>query len=120
MSAVRDETKSLTTLPSAGIDGNKRLTVQAGAGLFVFLAALGVTIVGIGRLLWLHLFLGVLLIGPLAVKLASTGYRFARYYTGAAAYARNGPPPLVLRSMAPLLVLDTLVVFASGVALLIV
>ncbi len=99
-------------------DGNERLTVQAGAVLFVLLAVLGVTIVRIGQLTWLHLFLGLLLLGPLALKLASTGYRFARYYTGAPAYRVKGPPATALRVMAPLLVLDTLVVFASGVVLL--
>lgn len=99
-------------------DGNERLTVQAGAVLFVLLAALGITIVRIGQLTWLHLFIGLLLIGPLALKLASTGYRFARYYTHDPAYVRKGPPLPLLRMMAPLLVIDTLVVFASGVALL--
>ena len=99
-------------------DGNERLTVQAGAVLFVLLAVLGVTIVRIGQLTWLHLFLGLLLIGPLCLKLASTGYRFARYYTGAPAYRRKGPPPAALRVMAPLLVVDTLAIFVSGVALL--
>ena len=60
--------------------------MQAGALLFVLLAVLGVTILRIGQLMWLHLFLGLLLIGPLALKLASTGYRFARYYTGQPSY----------------------------------
>lgn len=106
------------SLLAGATDGNERLTVQAGAVLFVLLAVLGVTIVRIGQLTWLHLFLGLLLIGPLALKLASTGYRFARYYTGAPAYRRKGPPPAALRVMAPLLVVDTLVIFASGVALL--
>jgi hypothetical protein len=39
-----------------------------------------VTIVGIGQLLNVHLFLGMLLIGPVALKMGSTGYRFVRYY----------------------------------------
>ena len=46
----------------------------------------------IGQLLWLHLFVGLLLIGPVVLKLASTGYRFARYYTNDAVYRRKGPP----------------------------
>jgi hypothetical protein len=86
--------------------------------LFVLLAVLGVTILRIGQLLSVHLFLGLLLIGPLALKLASTGYRFVRYYTREPRYRRKGPPPPILRLMAPLLVLSTLVVFASGVLLL--
>lgn len=105
-------------LLAGATDGNERLTVQAGAVLFVLLAVLGITIVRIGQLTWLHLFLGLLLIGPLALKLASTGYRFARYYTGDRAYRLKGPPPAALRVMAPLLVVDTLVIFVSGVALL--
>jgi hypothetical protein len=60
----------------------------------------------------------MLLIGPLALKLAGTGYRFVRYYTANPRYRRKGPPPLPLRLMAPILVLSTLVVFVSGVALL--
>ncbi len=105
-------------LLAGATDGNERLTVQAGAVLFVLLAVLGITIVRIGQLTWLHLFLGLLLIGPLMLKLASTGYRFARYYTGDPPYRLKGPPQAALRVMAPLLVVDTLVVFASGVALL--
>jgi hypothetical protein len=105
-------------LTAGGTEGNERLTVQAGSVLLVLLAALGVTIIRIGQLTWLHMFLGLLLLGPLAVKLASSGYRFTRYYTSDPDYVRKGPPPLPLRLMAPVLVLDTLVVFASGVALL--
>jgi hypothetical protein len=101
-----------------GTEGNERLTVQAGAVLFVLLAVLGVTIIRIGQLLWLHLFLGLLLVGPLALKLASTGWRFASYYVGRAAYRIKGPPPAALRLLAPLLVIDTLVVFVSGLVLL--
>jgi hypothetical protein len=105
-------------LLAGGTDGNERLTAITGAALIVLLAVLGVTIIAIGRLLWLHLFLGMLLIGPLGLKLASTGYRFGRYYTRNPAYRRKGPPPAALRLLAPLVVVSTVVVFASGVALL--
>lgn len=105
---------------AGGTDGNERLTVQVGAVLIVLLAVLGLTILRIGQLLSVHLFVGLLLIGPLALKLASTGYRFMRYYTHEPRYRRKGPPPPILRLMAPLLVLSTLVVFASGVALLLI
>jgi integral membrane sensor domain MASE1 len=73
-----------------GIDGNERLTAVAGVLLLVLFAVIGVTIIRIGQLPWLHLFLGLLLIGPVALKLASTGYRFARYYLATAAYRLNG------------------------------
>ncbi len=94
------------------------MTATAGGVLIVLLAAIGLTIVAIRPLLWVHLFLGMLLIGPVALKLGSTGYRFIRYYTANPSYQRKGPPPLPLRLIAPIVVLTTVVVFASGVALL--
>jgi hypothetical protein len=103
---------------AGGTEGNERLTTINGLLLIVLLAVLGVTIIRIGQLLWLHLFLGLVLLGPLALKLASTGYRFMRYYTSDAAYRRKGPPAPALRALAPLVVLSSLVVFATGVALL--
>ncbi len=66
------------------------------------------------------MFLGVLLIGPVVLKLASTGYRFIRYYTFEARYRRKGPPAMPLRLLAPIVVISTVVVFASGVALMLV
>jgi hypothetical protein len=105
-------------LTGGGTDGNERLTAAAGVVLLVLFAALGVTVVRNGQLLWLHLFLGMLLIGPVLLKLASTGYRFARYYTANPAYRRKGPPATPMRLLAPLVVLSTVVVFGSGVALL--
>jgi hypothetical protein len=101
-----------------GTTGNERLTSAAGALLIVLLAVIGVTIIRIGQLLSVHMFVGMLLIGPLVLKLASTGYRFIRYYAHNARYVRKGPPPTALRLLAPLVVLSTLVVFGSGVALL--
>ena len=87
--------------------------------LIVLLAVIGVTIVRIGSLLSVHLFVGLVLIGPLVLKLASTGYRFTRYYTGNPRYRDKGAPPTPLRLIAPVVVISTVVVMASGVALLI-
>lgn len=101
-----------------GIGGNEQLTAMAGVILVVLFAVLGVTIVRIGQLIWLHLFLGLLLLGPVALKLASTGYRAARYYLRAAVYVAKGPPMLALRAMGPLFVALTAIVFASGIVLL--
>jgi hypothetical protein len=86
--------------------------------LIVLLAVLGLTIIRIGQLIWLHLFLGLLLIGPVALKMASTGYRFTRYYAGNRAYVRKGPPPIILRLIAPVVVLTTVIVFVTGVLLM--
>ncbi len=114
----RGRRESSERITGGGTDGNERLTAAAGVLLLVLFAALGVTILRIGQLLWLHLFLGMLLIGPVLLKLASTGYRFARYYTANPAYRRKGPPDTPMRLLAPLVVLSTVVVFGSGVALL--
>ncbi len=105
-------------LTGGGTTGNERLTTATGAVLLVLLALLGVTILRIHGLLWLHMFVGMLLIGPVLLKLSSTGYRFIRYYSANPRYRRKGPPPLALRVLAPMVVLSTVVVFASGVALL--
>jgi hypothetical protein len=110
----------LRGLLAGGTEGNERLTVLTGLLLIVLLAALGITIVRIGQLLWLHLFLGLVLIGPVALKLASTGYRLVRYYTANPRYHAKGPPVPALRILAPGVVLLTASVFASGVVLLFV
>jgi hypothetical protein len=101
-----------------GPDGNEQLTAATGVVLIVLLAALGITILRIGQLTWLHFFLGLLLIGPVALKMASTGYRFTRYYTHSLAYRERGAPETWLRLLAPVVVLSTVVVFVSGVVLL--
>ena len=103
-----------------GTVGNEILTSAAAIVLTVLLAAEGVTILNVGALRTPHMFIGMVLIPPILVKLGSTGYRFARYYLGARAYREKGTPLLPLRLLAPLLVLATVGIFASGVALLIV
>ena len=107
-------------LLAGGTEGNERLTVVTGVLLIVLLAVVGLTIVLIGQLIWLHLFLGLILIGPVGLKMASTGYRFVRYYTSNPPYRRKGPPAPALRALGPLLVGLTVIVLATGVALLVV
>ena len=109
---------SLARLIAGGTAGNEQLTAATGVVLLLLLAALGVTIVRIGSLLNAHMFLGMLLIGPVVLKMASTGYRFVRYYAANPRYRSKGPPPAAMRLIAPIVVLSTVVVFASGVALL--
>lgn len=100
-----------------GTEGNERLTAAAGAVLVVLLAVEGLTIVFLRPLFALHVFVGMLLVPVVLVKLASTGYRFVRYYRGAPAYRRKGPPHPLLRLLGPVVVLTTLAVFGSGIAL---
>lgn len=97
---------------------NERLTATTATVLLVLLAVEGFTILSLDRLLSVHIVVGMLVIPPVALKLASTGYRFVRYYTGEASYVAKGPPHLLMRLLAPLLVLATLAVLGTGVALL--
>jgi len=106
--------------PSGGADGNERLTAGAAALLFALLAVEGVTIVFLRPLFSVHVFVGMLLIPPVALKLGSTGWRFVRYYGGDPEYRRSGPPLLPLRLLAPVVVASTLGVLATGVALLVI
>jgi hypothetical protein len=107
-------------VPTAGTRGNELLTSATGAVLTALLVAEGVTILWLDGLRAEHMFIGLVLIPPVLLKLASTGYRFARYYAGAPRYRAKGPPLLPLRLLAPLLVAATVLVFATGVALLLV
>jgi hypothetical protein len=108
-------------LTGGGTRGNERLTAAAGAVLIGLLAVIGVTIISIRPLIWVHLFVGMLLIGPVVLKIGTTGYRFVRYYACDPSYRRKGAPPPMLRLViAPVVVASTVVVFATGVALLLV
>ena len=102
-----------------GTAGNATLTRTVAAVLTLLLAAEGITILDLRGLRTPHMFIGLVLLGPLAVKLGSTGYRFARYYGGARPYREKGPPALPMRLLAPVLVAATVGVFASGIALLV-
>jgi len=102
-----------------GSTGNEQLTLVVAALLTVLLAVEGATILRIGSLLTIHAFVGMLLIPVVALKLASTGWRMLRYYQRGEEYVLRGPPHIALRMLvAPVLVLSTLLVFGTGVALL--
>ena len=116
---ARRRGRHLNDLIGGGTDGNEVLTSMTGGVLIVLLAVLGITILRIHQLIWLHLFLGLVLLGPIVVKLASTGYRFVRYYTRNPAYRSKGPPEPLMRLTAPIVVASTVVVFATGILLLI-
>jgi hypothetical protein len=106
-----------------GTEGNERLTTTAAAVLLVLLAVEGATLLSIRSLLSLsvHVFIGMLLIPPVLLKLASTGSRVACYYAGRREYRQKGPPALLMRLLvAPVVVASTAGLFASGVALIVV
>jgi hypothetical protein len=103
---------------SGGPSGNERLTAATAMVLLVLLAAEGVTLLSLRTFLSAHVFIGMLLVPPVVLKLASTGWRFLRYYRGDRAYRRAGAPaPLMRFLVAPVVIASTVGLFASGVAL---
>jgi hypothetical protein len=100
-----------------GVEANGRLTALTGAVLLVLLAAMGLTVLDVRRFLPEHFLIGFLLIPPLGLKVASTGYRFVRYYMGAFSYREAGPPPWPVRVLGPMVILSTAVLFVTGLEL---
>jgi|SRR6266576_3546941 len=100
-----------------GVEANARLTGYLGVVLVVLLAAELVTGLRFRQLLPAHAVIGFVLLPPVLLKLASVGYRFARYYTGDARYRAAGPPRLAMRLLGPVIVLLTVVVLGTGIEL---
>ncbi len=117
--ATRPPSTLLRRLVGGGTAGNEELTAITAVVLLLLLAALGVTILRVHQLLNPHMFIGMVLLGPVVLKIASTGYRFVRYYSRDPRYLSKGPPELLMRLTAPIVVLSTVVVFATGVVLLV-
>jgi DMSO/TMAO reductase YedYZ molybdopterin-dependent catalytic subunit len=113
-----------------GVAGNTRLTSLVGVVLLALL------VLEVASALWfalltynlalppgplydvvrpVHFLVGFMLMPLIAIKLASTGYRFGRYYTRNPAYHRAGPPPPLLRLIAPLLIVSAVILVFSGV-----
>jgi hypothetical protein len=75
---------------------------------------------GNARLVSWHIAVGALLVLPALLKTATTGWRIVRFYAAAEPYRAAGPPPIVLRVLGPLVVLSTLGILGTGVALVLV
>jgi hypothetical protein len=104
---------------TGGSQGNEHLTAVVAAVLVLLLFVEGATLLKIGSLLTVHAFVGLLLVPIVVLKLGSTGWRMFRYYLGSEEYVERGPPNVLLRTLvAPLIVLSTLLLFATGTALL--
>lgn len=115
---VPGRTPALSGPVDEGVESNSRLTSMTAAVLLVLLAAEGLTIVAVRQLINYHVFLGMLIVPPVALKIASTGWRFARYYSGSPAYRRKGPPHAILRLLGPFVVVLSVVLLGSGIALI--
>ncbi len=105
--------------PTGGVDGNERLTSLVAAVLLLLLFLVGLTVPVANVQTRLHVFLGVVVIPPILLKVASTTWRMVKYYAGSFSYRRKGPPMLLLRLLGPVLVVLTLVLLFSGVGLVI-
>lgn len=103
-----------------GSDGNEQLTAIVATLLLVLLAVEGATLLSLESLLTVHAFVGMLLVPVVGLKLASTGWRMLRYYLRGEEYVRRGPPHAVVRVLvAPVLVVSTIALFGTGIALLV-
>jgi hypothetical protein len=101
-----------------GPAGNARLTAWTGLGLLVLFLVELATLLNLDGLIGWHVAVGVLLVPPALLKTATTGWRIVRYYTHGPAYQAAGPPPMLLRILGPLVVLGTLAVLGTGLALI--
>jgi hypothetical protein len=103
---------------TGGPAGNALLTAWVGLIFLVLLAGELITLLDVNGLISWHIVLGCLLVPVALVKTATIGWRILRYYTGQRDYRRAGPPPLLLRWLGPLVVVTTLGVLGSGLALI--
>ena len=109
-------------LLAGGSEGNARLTAAVGVVLLAVLAAEGLTLLGgVGSYLVPHIFIGLLIIPLVLLKLSSTSWRMAAYYRRVEEYVKNGPPHVALRILvAPVLVVSTIVMIATGIGAVLV
>lgn len=119
------------TQPSGeGVAGNTRLTSLTGVVLLALLTLQVLSALWFALLTYnvevplgplydvvrpVHFLVGFMLMPLIAIKLASTGYRFGRYYTRGRAYRSAGPPRPLLRLIAPLLISSAVILVVSGV-----
>jgi hypothetical protein len=105
--------------PPSRAEANARLTGTTGIVVLILLIAELVTVVlGAASVLSLHVTIGLILVPPVLVKLATTTWRMINYYLGAAAYKHRGPPPALARVLGPILSLAIVLVLTSGIALI--
>ncbi len=99
--------------------GNLRLLASFGVALLVLMGIEYLTLLLGLRRGWMqpHVVVGLALIAVVAGKLCVVAYRAGRYYTSDPDYVEAGPPKLVMRVIAPLLVAAVIVLLGSGVLL---
>jgi hypothetical protein len=98
--------------------GNARLVALSGLVLLVLVPVPYASALSLDLLWRVHFFSSLALIPLLVVKFAGTGWRALRYYLSDAGYRADGPPHPLARLSAPILVLSTIVLFVSGVVMM--
>lgn len=106
--------------PFGGPEGNARATALTASILLVLLAAEGATVVRVHAWITPHVVLGMVLVPFVLWKLTTTSWRMVHYYLAPGPYRDRGAPPLPLRLLGPVVVLLTLALLGSGIALLLV
>jgi hypothetical protein len=108
------------TLPAVrNAAGNARLTaISASFVLPLFLFEVATVVLGVRSVITLHVAVGLVLIGPLVVKLASVTYRMVGYYRGLGDYRRRGKPSDALRLLGSALALLIVLLLVSGLVLI--
>jgi hypothetical protein len=103
------------------VEANARLTATTAVVLLILFAAeLATVLLGARTVLAAHVVVGLILVPPVLLKIASTSWRMLAYYRGDAAYREKGPPALALRILGPFFVFLTVLVFGSGAGLVLI
>jgi hypothetical protein len=103
---------------TGGPAGNARFTAWTGLLLLALITVELVTLIDVRGLISWHIVVGTLLVPVGLLKTFATTWRFGRYYTGNRAYRSAGPPPTLLRILGPLVIVTTLGLLGSGLALI--
>jgi hypothetical protein len=103
---------------TGGPAGNAVLTAWLGLVFLILLGAELITLLDVNGLISWHIVLGCLLVAVALGKTGSVAWRIVRYYAGQRDYVQAGPPPLLLRWLGPLVVVSSLGVLGTGLALI--
>lgn len=98
---------------------NSRLTAVSGLTLLVlFVLQVLTVLLGVRSVLTWHVVIGLVLVPPMLLKLASVTWRMVSYYRGADGFRDVTPPALALRILGPVLIGLTVALLVSGIVLL--
>jgi hypothetical protein len=100
-------------------DGNTRLTgMSASFVLPLFLIEVATVVLGVKSVITLHVAVGLLLLGPVLLKLASVTYRMVSYHRGVNEYRQRGKPAVAPRLLGGALAVLVVLLLASGLVLI--